>query len=552
MRFIVYFIVFALGVLAGWIIRRWSLFHSGKRYEAGPDQVAARKQIELQIEESNSLLLATLESTADGILMVDLKGKIVNFNTKFAEMWKIPESIIESRYDEKAISFVRDQLIDPDSFVNNVRHLYENPEAVSFDVLNFRDGRIFERYSQPQKINNTILGRVWSFRDITLRKTAEDQLISAKEKAEEGNRLKTAFLHNISHEIRTPLNAIVGFTALLDNNELTAEAKKQYIDTIYQSSNQLLSIITDIVDISNVVTGQTRVHPGVVNINTIIRNLYDQYSIRAARQKLSIRYTLSLPEDKALFQTDRTKVIQILSNLLDNALKFTKRGKIDIGYQVKDNIVEFMVSDTGIGISNDKQSRIFDRFYQIESSSARKYGGTGLGLSICKAYAELLGGSIRVESELDTGTTFYLTLPFKLQPKHNTKNKMVQDKPIQSFSGKTLLIAEDDDINYLVVEQTLKSGDLKLIRAVNGAEAVEICRVNDKINLVLLDLKMPVMDGLEAMKRIREFRPDLPFVALTAYAFESDRRNAIEHGCVDYISKPFSKKLLLEVMAKHL
>ena len=516
------------------------------------EDVTQRKIAEIHAEQSRSLLKATLESTADGILVVDLFGKIVQFNSKFSEMWKIPESILILRDDEKALSFVTEQLKQPDSFLENVRNLYDNPDSVSFDLLEFKDNRIFERYSQPQKINNKIVGRVWSFRDITQRKTAEDQLINAKEKAEESDRLKTAFLHNISHEIRTPMNAIVGFTALLDDHELHPETRKQYIDIIYQSSNQLLSIITDIVDISNIETGQTRVTISQVNINVLIRNLYEQYSIRAAQQGLSMYFKHSLNDDEALLETDGTKLIQILSNLLNNSLKFTKEGKIEFGYVLKDKSVEFMVSDTGIGISKDKQSRIFDRFYQVESSTARQYSGTGLGLSICRAYAELLGGTIRVESEPDKGSAFYLTLPYRFHVKKIIPGKKDQEKVTAYVVEKTILVAEDDDINYLIVEKILKADAYNLIRAENGREAVDICNSNSKIDLVLLDLKMPVMDGLEAMSLIRGVRPALPFIALSAYAFDTDRKNAIEKGCVDYISKPFSKNELLAVLRKHL
>lgn len=516
------------------------------------EDITQKKEAQIKAEESHSLLKATLESTADGILVVDLSGKIVQFNRKFAEMWKIPEAILVSRDDDDALSFVRDQLKEPDSFLENVRHLYDSPISVSFDLLEFKDGRVFERYSQPQRINDKIVGRVWSFRDITLMKTAEYQLIKAKEKAEESDRLKTAFLHNISHEIRTPMNAIVGFTALLDDQELQAEIRRQYIDIINQSSNQLLSIITDIVDISNIETGQTRVTIHQVNINTMIRNLYEQYSIRAVQQGLTINFNLSLNYDEALLDTDGTKLFQILSNLLNNSLKFTIKGKIEFGYSLKNGWVEFMVSDTGIGISKDKQARIFERFYQVDNSTARQFSGTGLGLSICRAYAELLGGSIRVESEPGEGSTFYLTLPDKFRTKDNILKEREAEEVTGSFRGKTLLVAEDDDINYLVVEQTLKTENIELIRAVNGKEAVEICRLNSKIDLVLLDLKMPVMDGMEAMKLIKEFRPYLPFVALSAYAFDSDRKNAMEQGCVNYISKPYSKDGLLGVLRKHL
>jgi two-component system sensor histidine kinase/response regulator len=515
--------------------------------------ITERKISEIHIEETNSLLLATLESTADGILVVDLNGKIVQFNRKFSEMWNMSDSVLNSKDDEKAISFVMGQLKDPESFVNNVRHLYEKPESVSFDLLEFKDRRIFERYSQPQRINNKIVGRVWSFRDITQRKIAEDLLINAKEKAEESDRLKTAFLHNISHEIRTPMNAIVGFTALLDDQDLEVENRKQYIEIIYQSSNQLLSIITDIVDISNIETGQTKITFSRINIKTTIRNLFEQYNLRVTRQGLSFKCKLPVnDEEEEVIETDGTKLIQILSNFLNNSLKFTKEGHIELGYSVKEGLIEFFVSDTGIGISKDKQAKIFERFYQVENSVSRQYGGTGLGLSICQSYAELLGGFIRVDSEPGTGSVFYLTLPFINSGKSIQVKEAEAIKPEGASERKTILIAEDDDINFLVVKKSLEDKKFDLLRAVNGEEAVEICRSNEAINLVLLDLKMPVMDGLEALKLIKQFRPGLPFVALTAFAFESDKRNALEQGCTDYLSKPFSKKDLLDVLKKHI
>lgn len=516
------------------------------------EDITLRKESEFQIEESNSLLRTTLESTADGILVVDLTGKIVQFNRKFSGMWKIPETILSSRDDEKALSFVRNQLKEPDSFINNVRHLYENPESVSFDLLEFSDGRVFERYSQPQKISNEIIGRVWSFRDISQHKITESQLISAKEKAEESDRLKTAFLHNISHEIRTPLNAIVGFTALLDDPDLQPVNRKQYIDIIFQSSDQLLSIISDIVDISNIETGQIKVTLNQVNINYTIRNLFEQYNLRAVQQGLLIHYKLTLNDDEAFIETDGAKLIHILTNLLNNSFKFTKDGKIEFGYTIKNGFVEFVVSDTGIGISEEKQTKIFERFYQVENSISRQYGGTGLGLSICRSYAELLGGNIRVESEPGTGSIFYFTLPFKSSAKSIQVKETEHKKSNELFDGKTILIAEDDDINFLVVKKSLKPYNFNLVRALEGKEAVKICRSNNEINLVLLDLKMPGMDGLEAMRLIKQFRPHLPFIALTAYAFESDKKNAIESGCSDYLTKPFLKKDLMEMLRKHL
>jgi PAS domain S-box-containing protein len=248
--------------------------------------------------------------------------------------------------------------------------------------------------------------------DITDRKRIEEELIRARDKAEQSDKLKTAFLHNISHEIRTPMNAIVGFTTLLDSPDTTEENRKQYIDIIFQSSNQLLSIITDIVDISNIETGLVKVSRTDVNLNNLIRNLYDQYRLRAQQQGLVLRFTTHLDDDQSVVLTDETKVIQIFSNLLNNALKFTHEGRIELGYVVRGETVEFFVSDTGIGISPENQVKVFDRFFQVETPSSKQFSGTGLGLSISKAYAELLGGSIWVISTPGEGSSFCFSIPY--------------------------------------------------------------------------------------------------------------------------------------------
>jgi len=248
--------------------------------------------------------------------------------------------------------------------------------------------------------------------DITDRKRIEEELIRARDKAEQSDRLKTAFLHNISHEIRTPMNAIVGFTTLLDSPDNTDESRRQYIDIIYQSSNQLLSIITDIVDISNIETGLVKVTLTEVNLNALIRNLYDQYNLRVTSQNLAFEYTAHLADSDAVVMTDETKVIQIFANLLNNALKFTREGRIEFGYVLRGETIEFFVSDTGIGIATENHEKVFERFFQVESPNSKQYSGTGLGLAISKAYVQLLGGSIWLIAAPGEGSLFCFSIPF--------------------------------------------------------------------------------------------------------------------------------------------
>ncbi len=379
------------------------------------EDVTIRKQTEAELEKSFSLIKATLESTADGILVVDNNGKILQYNQKFTEMWKIPDNVLVSLDDEIAVKFVMEQLADPDEFTDQIRQLYSESEIVTSNLLVFRDGRVFERYSQPQRIAGKSVGRVWSFRDITESKRAEAELVAAKEKAEENDRLKTAFLHNISHEIRTPMNAIIGFSALLNEPETTDAEKKQYVDIIFQSGSQLLSIINDIVDIANIESGQVKLNLKEMDLNPSMRSLAEQFSYKDQADILSLNLYTPLPDEEARIITDSTKLIQMLSNLISNAIKFTKEGQVDFGYSLKGAVLEFFVKDTGIGIPPEQHEKIFERFFQIDNLISRKFGGTGLGLSICRAYAELLGGRIWVHSHPGEGSTFRFTVPYVRQ-----------------------------------------------------------------------------------------------------------------------------------------
>jgi PAS domain S-box-containing protein len=376
------------------------------------EDVTARKKASSELEKSLSLLKATLESTVDGLLVVDSSGKIVQVNQKFIEMWRIPDEILDTGEDSVLIQFVRNQLIESDSFIENIRHLYNEPEATSFDLLEFLDGRFYERYSQPQKISGKSVGRVWSFRDITRQKKAEADLIAAKEKAEESDRLKTAFLHNVSHEIRTPMNAIIGFSTLLNDPDLSEEDRILYIDIIFNSGTQLLSIINDIVDIANVESGQAKVNLTSINLNSTLKNLFEQFSISGKQNNVVLNLSTQLPDGDSTILTDGTKLVQILSNLINNAIKFTTNGQVDFGYVLRNTFIEFSIKDTGIGIPHEFHARIFDRFYQVDSAVSRRYSGTGLGLSICKGYVDLLGGTISVESEPGKGTLFIFTIPY--------------------------------------------------------------------------------------------------------------------------------------------
>jgi signal transduction histidine kinase len=249
------------------------------------------------------------------------------------------------------------------------------------------------------------------FRDISERKSFESDLIRSREKAVESDRLKTAFLHNISHEIRTPMNAIIGFASLLNETSLDPVIQKPLIDVIFKSSNHLLAIVSDIIEISNIEAGLTNVTVSEVKLNEILRNLFKQYELNASEKGIKLKLETGLPDVIAVIRSDKTKLIQVLSNLLGNALKFTSEGEIAFGYIIEKNQFEFFVSDTGIGIPAEQHNKVFERFYQVENSFAKQYDGTGLGLPISKAYVELMGGKIWMTSIPGKGSVFYFTIP---------------------------------------------------------------------------------------------------------------------------------------------
>jgi hypothetical protein len=385
------------------------------------------------------------------------------------------------------------------------------------------------------------------FQDITERKESEQELIRAKVKAEESDKLKTAFLHNISHEIRTPMNAIVGFSALLSEPEIDKQSRESYIEVIMQSSNHLLSIISDIVDISNIEANLIKTVKHEININTLVRSLVNQFTPEAHKKGIDIVYENGLSDVDAAILTDNIKLNQILANLLSNALKFTERGQVKVSYRLHEDFLEFNVSDTGIGISPEHYEKIFERFYQVQNTVSRLYEGTGLGLSISKAYVEHLGGKIWLTSERGKGTTFFLNIPYERAEKSIAQ---ITQHPVQEglvFPVKrVILVAEDVESNFKLIKYFLSGSNAEVLHAYNGKEAVEKCLTNKDIDLILMDIKMPVMDGYTAVKLIREKNFEIPIIAQTAYA--DDRDKALECGCSGFISKPFDKNGLFKIL----
>ena len=372
-----------------------------------------------------------------------------------------------------------------------------------------------------------------------------------KTKAEESDRMKSAFLANMSHEIRTPMNGILGFTDLLKSNQYSSEEQLHFIDIIQQSGERMLTTINNILEISKIESGVETLHPSPLNLKLIINELYQFFKVEASQKGIDLQLEEIAYDNSVVFISDAHKVNSILTNLIKNALKFTFEGWVKISYNVTGEQAEFSISDTGIGIPQDKHKAIFEYFVQADSSHSSRFEGSGLGLSISKNYVKMLQGDIRIESEPKKGTTFYVTLPNLSELVDDGNTQKEEDSPAKyKLPGKIkILIAEDDRASLFFLKYIVRDIASEILYAKNGLEAVDLALKNSDLDLILMDSKMPELEGLEAVKQIRTFNREVLIISQTAHVYENYRNIAISAGCNDYIEKPVKKTKLLEMIA---
>lgn len=407
------------------------------------------------------------------------------------------------------------------------------------DTIKYQKKELDERNKKSEKLEKNVDSEV-------LRRTTE--LHTLLEKSEESNKLKDAFLEKISREVRTPLNAILGFINLLNDPDLSEHDRAYYYKYIHNSGNNLLALIDNIIDFSKLETNELLIEPKKCKIYVLLSDIVDKYRNRILREErdLSIVFNKSDGDSEAI--VDCKRVIHIADQLLSNAIKNTAHGKIEVTYKVKNDKHVFQVIDTGIGIDKKYQDIIFERFYQIDSELQDASQGAGLGLTIAKGLVDLLGGKIWVESEAGKGSTFTFTIPFisvnKLSPSTKNTERSVD------WKGKNILIAEDEDSNYHFLEAILKRTKATLIRANDGVQFLEIMNENKNIDLVLLDIKMPGINGFNAIKVVRQQNITIPVIAQTAFNQPEDKQRCLDNGCNDYLSKPIDKELLLNKISR--
>jgi PAS domain S-box-containing protein len=506
---------------------------------------------------SISLLQATLESTADGILVVDREGRVTSYNQRFLRMWDIPEALAAEQDDARLLDFVLNQLAEPEAFLAKVRGLYAHPEAESFDTLEFKDGRVFERYSRPQRLADNIVGRVWSFRDVAQRVRAEEERArlleserKARAEAETANKAKDDFLAIVSHELRTPLTAILGWSWLLRSGQLAEEERQNALDIILRNMQSQRQIVEDLIDVSSLSRGQFNLTRKTFELSAVLESVCE--SLGQLAQSRGMRLVRDL-QGPAGVVGDSGRLQQVFWNLLHNAMKFTPdAGEVRMSLRREEDQVVVEVQDRGQGIPPDFLPHVFEPFRQGEDPLIREHRGLGLGLAIVKRLVELHGGTVSAASAgAGRGATFTVRLPAAAWPPPGQDAPAPRTGPdSHRLDGLSILVVEDEADARQLLEQLLTRYGAQVAVAADADEA--LARLGQDVpDLLLCDIALPGEDGCSLLRKVRARGGKLgavPAAALTALAREEDRVRALTAGFQLYLTKPIEPVQILEAL----
>jgi PAS domain S-box-containing protein len=511
--------------------------------------ISDRRQAEEVLRESEANLATIIENALESIWSVNTEYEIQFVNEVFIESFLRTFGVRLA----KGVNIV--ESLPPEQrqlWKDRYDRAFRNEHFLIDETIEYGGKTTYiEVAINPINVGGKVVGASVFGKDVTEKKLAEQRLILAKEKAEESDRLKSAFLANMSHEIRTPMNGILGFLTLMKEPDLSEENKAAYINIVTMSGHRLLETINDIIEISKIETGVIQVNMSAVSVAELI-GYYNGFFHQQADQKgLEFVVSNGLPEGLHYFISDKNKLDSIISNLIKNAIKFTQSGSVHFGCYIENNRIVFYVKDTGIGIKKEHLSLIFERFVQGDFSASRLHEGSGLGLSIVKAYVELLEGEIKVESKVGEGTIFSFSIPCIVTENGNSKNlKPSSEEKVHKKKIK-ILIAEDDHASFLYLQKVLAADDVTIIRTTTGEDTVTCAREDTGIAVILMDIKMPGMSGIEATRKIREFNSKIPIIAQTAYSMSGDRDLAADAGCNDFITKPVNRHELEKLVKKY-
>ena len=498
-------------------------------------------------EQDLRFLSTATEQSPVSVIITDTSGVIQYVNHKFVNSTKYTREELLGR----TLRLFKPGFL-PEETLNDLLFQLQNGLAWKGEVRNLKSsGILFWEEVYVSTIKNS-QGEITHYlvlsQDITSRKKMELDLVAAKEKAEGNDRLKTAFFNNLSHEIRTPLNAVIGYSQLMNMSGLEMDQMSKYAEFILQASQQLISLMDNIIDMAIIEAGQLKINPVKSSLSKILNVVYNQLKHQADKKGISLQTKALFSRYEADVLIDETKVIQILTNFVENAIKYTDSGYVKFGCSVNEQEIQFFVEDTGAGIPGDLIPLVFERFHQGQNGGKPFQEGLGLGLPISKSYVEAMGGRVNVQSEVNKGSQFSFTIPYNsVIGDLTTKNA---DTELLFSRHLNIMVVDDVELNAVLVKEFFETLDISVIYASSGQEAIQTVMNKPDIDLVLMDIKMPRMDGYAATQAIKKIRPDLPVVAQTAYALAGDRQKSINAGCDDYLPKPISRNALFAVIRR--